>query len=63
MQVGFLLDNKLSCNKLANNKIKKAAKGKGVLHKLQPILPYRSLLIIYKLFMRPHLDYEDAIYD
>ena len=30
---------------------------------LQPILPGRSLLIIYKSFMRPHLGYGDVIYD
>ena len=34
-----------------------------VLHKLQPILPSRSLMIIYKLFIRPRIDYNDVIYD
>ena len=31
-------------------------KGIGLVCKLQPILPQRSLLIIYKSFVRPHLD-------
>ena len=35
----------------------------GFIRKLQPILPSRSLLIIYKSFTRSHLDYGDVIYD
>ena len=31
--------------------------------KLQNTLPRPSLLIIYKSFIRPHLDYGDIIYD
>ena len=31
--------------------------------KLQTILPFISLLIIYKSFIRPLLDYADVIYD
>ena len=30
---------------------------------LQAILPRRSLLTFYKSFIRPHLDYRDAVYD
>ena len=59
----FLLDNKLSCNEHAPNKISKATKGIGLLYKLQTILTHRSLLIICKPFIRPYLDYGDAIYD
>ena len=33
------------------------------LRKLQPVLPRSALLTIYKAFIRPHLDYGDAIYD
>ena len=35
----------------------------GLTRKFQPILPRFSLLTIYKNFVRPHLDYEDMIYD
>ena len=38
-------------------------KGIGLLRKLQSILPRTSLLTIYKLFVRPHLDYGDIVYD
>ena len=37
--------------------------GIGLLQKLQSILPQTTLLTIYKLFMRPHLDYGDVVYD
>ena len=35
----------------------------GIIHKLQNVLPRSALLTIYKSFIRPHLDYEDIIYD
>ena len=34
----------------------------GLLRKLQSILPRTSLLTMYKLFIRPHLDYGDTVY-
>ena len=45
------------------NKTKKAMKEIGLLWKLQSILLRTSLLTIYKLFIRPHLDYGDVVYD
>ena len=35
----------------------------GLIRKLQPVIPRAALLTIYKSFLRPHLDYEDVIYD
>ena len=55
------LDSKLSFNEHTNNKISKATKGIGFLRKLQHILPHRSLSIIYKYFIRRHLDYGDVM--
>ena len=34
-----------------------------MIRKLQPIIPRKALLSIYKSFLRPHLDYGDVIYD
>ena len=34
-----------------------------ILRKLSNTRPNRSLLTIYKSFMRPHLDYVDVVYD
>ena len=42
---------------------KKISKTVGLLQKFQGILPRTSLITIYKLFARPHLDYGDIIYD
>ena len=61
--LGLQLDKKLLFNGHVNNKISKATKGIEHLRKLQPLLPYMSLLIIYKLFVRPHLDYGDIVYE
>lgn len=38
-------------------------KGICFLQKLQPILPQTSLLTTNNLFIRPHLDYSDAVFD
>ena len=43
-------------------KIKKATVGINLMRKLNYLLPGSSLLTIYKCFVRPHLDYGDAIY-
>ena len=43
--------------------ISKANKGTGIIKRLSHILPRKSLITIYKSFIRPHLDYCDVIYD
>ena len=35
----------------------------GLLRKLSNLLPRQALVIIYKAFVRPHLDYADVLYD
>ena len=35
----------------------------GLLHKLQNLLPRTALIMIYKAFVRPHLNYGDILYD
>ena len=46
--------------KYITNKVNKFI---GLLHKVQMIIPRRSLITIYKSFIRPHLDYGDIIFD
>ena len=48
---------------LINEKISKANKGISLIKRLYTFLPRKSLLTIYKSFIRPHLDYCDIIYD
>ena len=38
-------------------KISKANKGIGIIKRLSLILPRKSLITIYKSFIKPHLDY------
>ena len=57
------LDEKLNFHDHINAKILKANKGIGIIKRLSNTLPRKSLLTIYKSFIRPHLDYCDIIYD
>ena len=42
---------------------KKVSRTIGVLRKLQNLLPKKSLIKVYKYFIKPQLDYGDIIYD
>ena len=59
----LLLDEKLNFSEHVNEKLKKVTKIINLLRKLNLTLPHSSLLIIYKSFIRPHLDYGDIVYD
>ena len=61
--LGLYLDEKLNFSQHINIKISKANKGIGIIKRLSHILPRKSLLTIYKSFIRPHLDYCDVMYD
>ena len=61
--LGLILDEKLSFSHHLNEKISKANKGIGLIKRLYHYLPRKSLLTIYKSYIRPHLDYGDIIYD
>ena len=50
-------------NFLTEEKIWKAMQGVGVIRKLSKILPQNSLITIYNAFVRPHLDYDNVLYD
>ena len=61
--LGMILDNKLNFQEHLKNILSKVNKTIELLRKLQKILPRGPLLTIYKLFVRPHLDFRDIIYD
>ena len=61
--LGLILDNKLNFQDHLKNILNKVNKIIGLLRKLQNILPSEPLVTIYKLFVRPDLDYGDVIYD
>ena len=67
--LGMIFDSKLSFDEHLKSVLKKISKTVGLLRKFQGILPrtfflkHPSLITIYKLFVRPHLDYGGIIYD
>ena len=61
--LGLILDAKLKFNEHLEDKINKYNRIIGFIKKLSLIIPRASLLTIYKVFVRPHLDYGDIIYD
>ena len=58
--LGMILDTKLNFQEHIKSIITKVNKTIRLLRKLQNL---RSLLTICKSFVRPHLDYDDVIYD
>ena len=61
--LGMYLDCKLNFEEHLKTIINKIIKTIGLLRKFQNFLPRKSLLTIYKSFIRPHFDYCDIIYD
>ena len=59
----MLLDCKLNFEEHLKTIVNKINKTIGLLRKFQKFLPRKSLLTVYKPFIRPHLDYGDIIYD
>ena len=61
--LGVHLDKKLNFSNHIEERILKANKGIAILRKLYNVLPRSSSIIIYKSFIRLHLDYCAIIFD
>ena len=61
-RLGLILDSKLSFISHINEKISKAHKGLGIIKSLSRLLSVRTLDLIFKLYIRPHLDFCDVIF-
>ena len=61
--LGLILDSKLDFNEHIDNKINKCNKIIGIMKRFSLIVSRKSLLTIYKSFVRPNLDHTDIIYD
>ena len=61
--LGLILDEKLNFKQHIDSAISKINKGIPVIKKLRYNLPRKSLIMIYKAFLRPLIDYGDIIYD
>ena len=60
--LGIILDSKLTFSNHIIEKIKIANKHIGMLRYISRYLPLSTLTQMYKMFVRPHLDYGDVIY-
>ena len=60
--LGLVLDSKLSFSSHIKSAISKTRKSIGMLRFLSSYLPRNTLNDLYKLYVRPHLDYVDVIY-
>ena len=60
--LGMYLDTKLNFQEHLNNVLSKLNKTIGLLRKVQDFSPRQYLVTVYKVFIRPHLDYRDIIY-
>ena len=60
--LGIILDSKLSFAPHIKTAISKTRKGIGLLKYVSKYLPRHTLNELYKLSVRPHLDYGDIIY-
>ena len=61
--LGILRDEKLNFKQHIDRAISKVNKGISVIKKLRHNLPRKSLVITYKAFLRPLINYGDIIYD
>ena len=60
--LGLTLDAKLTFASHINDKLSNARKGLGIIKSLSRYLSVKTLNQIYKLYIRPHLDFCDVIY-
>ena len=60
--LGIILDSKLSFSAHIQEAINKSRKAIGMLKFMSRYLPRNTLNELYKLYVRPHLDYGDVIY-
>ena len=61
--LGMVLDAKMSFESHLNNKIARANQGLGIMKHLKKWVSHNTLEVIYKVYVRPHLDYGDIVYD
>ena len=59
--LGIILDSRLSFSAHIKSAISKTRKGIGLLKYVSKYLPRHTLNELYKLYVRPHLDYGDVI--
>ena len=59
--LGMSLDDELSMNKHVESMVKKARCKLGILYKIRKLITHETSLLIYKVMIRPHLEYGDFL--
>ena len=60
--LGVVLDSKLKFKSHISSKIKKARRGIGIVKRISPFVSRKTLNDVYKMYIRPHIDYADVLY-
>ena len=61
--IGMVLDKRLTFESHLDEKLAKARQGLGLMKQLKKWVSYNVLESIYKLYVRPHIEYGDIVYD
>ena len=61
--LGMHIDNRLQMNKHVETMYKKARCKLGILYKIRRFISCQTSLLLYKVMIRPHLEYGDFIID
>ena len=59
--LGMQIDDKLQMNRHVENMYKKARCKLGILYKIRRFIGYQTSILLYKVMIRPHLEYGDFI--
>jgi hypothetical protein len=60
--LGMILDRKLSFVSHLEEKVAKSNQGLGIMIQLKKWVSHKVLEVVFKLYVRPHLDYGDVLY-
>ena len=61
--LGMIIENRLQMNKHVDNVYKKARQKLGMLYKIRKFIKSETALLLYKVMIRPHLEYGDFLID
>ena len=61
--LGMILDSRLSFNSHLDEKLARARQGLGVMKQIKKWVTQKTLEIVYKMYIRPHLEYGDLVFD
>ena len=61
--LGLILDSRINFKQHIDDKLGKANKGIGIMKQIKKWVDMRALETVYKLYIRPHLEYGDLVFN